>query len=96
VAQTAVGLIYYKGNTSEIPQDYKQAFFWLQKAADQGVYAAQRTVSDMYMLGQGTPKDHELSKFYGDKAAEQKRDREHQIERRRTVQTVPPTGPSTR
>jgi hypothetical protein len=81
IAQTAVGLIYYRGNTSEIPQDYKQAFFWLQKAADQGAYAAQRTVSDMYMLGQGTPKDRELSKFYGDKAAEQKLDREHQIER---------------
>lgn len=81
LAQTAVGLIYYKGNTSEIPQDYKQAFFWLQKAADQGIYAAQRTVSDMYMLGQGTPQNRELFKFYGDKAAEQKRDREHQIER---------------
>ena len=81
MSQTAVGLIYYKGNTSEIPQDYKQAFFWLRKAADQGVYAAQQTVSDMYMLGQGTAKDRELSKFYGDKAEEQKRDRQHQIER---------------
>jgi hypothetical protein len=81
MAQTSVGLIYYKGNTTEIPQNYKQAFFWLQKAADQGIYAAQRTVSDMYMLGQGTPKDRELSKFYGDKAEEQKRDRQHQVER---------------
>ena len=35
----------------------------------------------MYMLGQGTAKDRELSKFYGDKAEEQKRDRQHQIER---------------
>jgi len=81
MAQTAVGLIYYQGRTREVPQDYKQAFFWLRKAADAGVYAAQRTVSDMYMLGQGTAKDRELSRFYGDKAAEQKRDREHQIER---------------
>jgi hypothetical protein len=81
MAQTAVGLIYYKGNTSEIPQDYGRAFSWLRKAADQGIYAAQRTVSDMYMLGQGTSQNRELSKFYGDKAAEQKRDREHQIER---------------
>ncbi|HKI26787.1 MAG TPA: tetratricopeptide repeat protein [Candidatus Sulfotelmatobacter sp.] len=81
MAQTAVGLIYYQGRTREVPQDYKQAFLWLRKAADAGVYAAQRTVSDMYMLGQGTPKDRELSRFYGDKAAEQKRDREHQIER---------------
>lgn len=81
MAQTAVGLIYYQGRTRQVPQDYKQAFFWLRKAADAGVYAAQRTVSDMYMLGQGTAKDRELSRFYGDKAAEQKRDREHQIER---------------
>jgi TPR repeat protein len=35
----------------------------------------------MYMLGQGTPRDPELSRFYGDKAAEQKRDWEHQQER---------------
>ncbi len=81
MAQTAVGLIYYQGRTRDVPQDYKQAFFWLRKAADAGVYAAQRTVSDMYMLGQGTPQDRELSRFYGEKAAEQKRDREHQLER---------------
>jgi hypothetical protein len=81
MAQTAVGLIYYQGRTRQVPQDYKQAFFWLRKAADAGIYAAQRTVSDMYMLAQGTPKDVELSHFYGEKAAEQKRDREHQIER---------------
>jgi hypothetical protein len=81
MAQTAVGLIYYQGRTRQVPQDYKQAFFWLRKAADAGVYAAQRTVGDMYMLGQGTPKDRELSQFYSEKAAEQKRDREHQLER---------------
>ncbi|MGP8092595.1 MAG: tetratricopeptide repeat protein [Candidatus Sulfotelmatobacter sp.] len=81
MAQTAVGLIYYQGRTRDVPQDYKQAFVWLRKAADAGVYAAQRTVSDMYMLGQGTPQDRELSHFYGEKAAEQKRDREHQLER---------------
>ncbi len=81
MAQTAVGLIYYKGRADKVPQDYEQALFWLRKASDQGVYAAQRTVSDMYMLGQGTPQDRELSKFYGDKAAEQKRDREHQMQR---------------
>jgi len=81
MAQTAVGLIYYQGRTRDVPQDYSQAFLWLRKAADAGIYAAQRTVSDMYMLGQGTAKDRELSKFYGDKAAEQKRDWEHQKER---------------
>jgi hypothetical protein len=81
MAQTAVGLIYYQGRVRQVPQDYKQAFFWLHKAADAGVYAAQRTVADMYMLGEGIPKDRELSQFYAEKAAEQKRDREHQLER---------------
>jgi len=55
-AQVAVGLIYYQGRGT-IPQDYTQAFFWLHKAADQGVYAAQRTVAEMYSAGQGTPRD---------------------------------------
>lgn len=81
MAQTAVGLIYYQGRTRDVPQDYNQAFLWLRKAADAGIYAAQRTVTDMYMLGQGTTKDRELSQFYAAKAEEQKRDREHQIER---------------
>ncbi len=81
LAEMAVGMIYYHGQDTAVPQDYKQALYWLRKAADQGVYAAQKTVSDMYMLGQGTPRDAELSRFYGDKAAEQKRDWEHQQER---------------
>jgi hypothetical protein len=81
MAQTAVGLIYYQGRTRDVPQDYKQAFYWLKKSADAGIYAAQRTVSDMYMLGQGTTKDRELSQFYAAKAAEQKRDKERQEDR---------------
>lgn len=75
-AQTAVGLIYYQGNNAEVPQDYPQAFFWLSKAAAQDNYAAQKKIADMYMLGQGTKRDPELSRFYADKAAEQKRDAE--------------------
>jgi hypothetical protein len=81
MAQTAVGLLYYRGRTGQVEQNYEQALPWLRKAADSGVYAAQRTVSDMYALGQGAPKDPELAKFYGDKAAEQKRDRQRQEDR---------------
>lgn len=88
-AQTAVGLIYYQGNNSEVPQNYEQALFWLQKAAAQDVYAANKTLADMYMLGQGTKRDPELSRFYANKAAEQKldmqreQDREERAEARR-------------
>jgi TPR repeat protein len=35
----------------------------------------------MYTLGQGTPRDLELSKFYAGKAAEQKRDKEREEDR---------------
>jgi Sel1 repeat len=80
-AQTAVGLIYYQGNNTEVPQNYEQALFWLQKAASQDVYAAEKTLADMYMLGQGTKRDPQLSHFYADKAAEQKRDMEREQDR---------------
>jgi hypothetical protein len=80
-AQTAVGLIYYQGNNADVPQNYEQALFWLKKAASQDVYAANKTLADMYTLGQGTPRDLELSKFYAGKAAEQKRDKEREEDR---------------
>ena len=94
MAETAVGLIYYQGSAG-IPQDYEKALFWLRKAADQGVYCAQTTVSDMYMLGQGTKRDVELSHFYGEKAAEQKREWERAEDReeaRRNAATGALTG----
>ena len=80
-AQTAVGLIYYQGNNAEVPQNYEQALFWLQKAASQDIYAAEKTLADMYMLGQGTKRDPQLSHFYADKAAEQKREMEREQDR---------------
>jgi hypothetical protein len=80
MAQTAVGLLLYQGHEG-IPQDYKQALFWLRKAADQGIYAAQKTVADMYMLGQGTAPDPNLSNFYAAKASEQKREWERNQDR---------------
>jgi hypothetical protein len=79
-AQTAVGLIYYQGRPA-VPQDYKQAFYWLHKAADQGVYAAQRTVAEMYKAGQGTARDATLSGIYTARADEQKHDKERQEDR---------------
>jgi hypothetical protein len=79
-AQTAVGLIYYQGRPN-VPQDYKQAFYWLHKAADQGVYAAQRTVAEMYKAGQGTAPDATLSGIYTARADEQKHDKERQEDR---------------
>jgi hypothetical protein len=76
-AQMVVGLIYYQGR-GDIAQDYAQAFFWLHKAADQGVYNAQRLVAEMYAAGQGTAKDATLSGIYTARADEQKHDLERQ------------------
>lgn len=81
MAQTIVGLTYYQGRTREVPQDYGKAIFYLKKAAAQGVYAAEQTLSDIYTLGEGTEKNPELARFYGDKAEAQKRDAIHEKER---------------
>lgn len=85
-AQTAVGLIYYLGSNTDVPQDYKQALFWLGKAAAQDSYAAQQRLADMYMLGQGTPRDPELSHFYAEKAAAQKQDMQREQDRQERQQ----------
>jgi hypothetical protein len=74
-AQAAVGLLYYQGN-GEVAQNYEKAFFWLHKAADQGVYAAQRTVAEMYTAGLGTRRDATLAGIYTARADEQKHDLE--------------------
>ena len=74
-AQAAVGLLYYQGRGG-VAQDYKEAFLWLRKAADQGVYAAQRTVAEMYSAGQGTNRDPTSAAIYTARADEQKHDME--------------------
>ena len=76
-AQMVVGLIYYQGK-GDIAQDYKQAFVFLHKAADQGDYHAQRLVAEMYAAGQGTAKDPTLAGIYTARADEQKHDFERQ------------------
>ena len=79
-AQAAVGLLYYQGRPS-VPQSYEEAFFWLHKAADQGVYPAQRTIAEMYTAGQGTKRDATLAGIYAARADEQK----HDMERRQDM-----------
>jgi len=80
-AQAAVGLLYYQGHGA-VAQDYTQAFFWLHKAADQGVFAAQRTVEEMYTAGQGTQANPTLAAIYTARADEQK----HDMERRQDAE----------
>lgn len=76
-AQTAVGLLYDQGS-GDVEQDYKQALYWLRKAADQGVYPAERRVAEMYAAGLGTPRDPTMARIYTARADEQKHDYERQ------------------
>ncbi|HTV16496.1 MAG TPA: tetratricopeptide repeat protein [Acidobacteriaceae bacterium] len=76
-AQTAVGLLYDQGSGG-VEQDYRQAFYWLHKAADQGVYPAQRRIAEMYAAGLGTPRDATMAHIYTARADEQKHDYERQ------------------
>ena len=45
-----------KPQNRSITQDYKEAFKWYLKAAEQGVAEAQYNLSDMYENGRGIPK----------------------------------------
>jgi TPR repeat protein len=80
-AQTLAGTLYYQGHDPELPQDYGQALVWLKKAAAQGSYAAQRTLAEMYTLGEGTAPNAETAHYYDGKADEQQRLKEREEDR---------------
>ena len=68
-AQFNLGILYAKGRG--VPQDYKQAHIWLQKAADQGDASAQTSVGLLYALGMGVPQDYKQACMWLQKAADQ-------------------------
>lgn len=57
--------------TQGIPQDYKQAFDWYQKAADLGYGDAQLRLAEMYQQGQGVEQSNDLALQWYKTAAEQ-------------------------
>lgn len=80
-AQMAAGLLYYQGRP-DVSQNYGRALYWLRKAADQGVYNAQRTVAEMFKAGQGTSRDPAMAEIYTARADEQRHDFERAQESR--------------
>jgi uncharacterized protein len=68
-AQYQLGLMYYKGQG--VAQDYKQAAFWYQKAADQGNANGQYNLGVMYDNGRGVAQDYKQAAFWYQKAADQ-------------------------
>jgi TPR repeat protein len=41
--------MYFRGH--EVPQDYAQADYWYEKAADQGLANAEYAIGDLYYYG---------------------------------------------
>lgn len=61
-AQYQLGLRYLNGQG--INQDKKQAFYWLELAAENGNLAAQQQITDMYLNGIGTSKSLNDAMFW--------------------------------
>ena len=67
--QHVLATSYYKGDG--VPRDFREAFKWYQKAADQDFANSQYMLAVMYDNGQGVPRNYpEAVKWYR-KAAEQ-------------------------
>jgi TPR repeat protein len=68
-AEQLLGLMYYMGRG--VARDYKQAFFWSQKAATAGKSDAQYLIGAMYYTGNAVPLDQRQAVMWFKKAAEQ-------------------------
>ena len=54
-----------------VEQDYKQAFAWFKKAAEQGRDAAQYNLGSMYLKGEGVQKNYQEALTWSLKAKDQ-------------------------
>ena len=68
-AQFNVGMLYLKGEG--VPQDYKEARFWFEKAARHGLADAQTSLATLYRDGLGTSADLAQAMQWFEKAAQQ-------------------------
>ncbi|WP_439239162.1 tetratricopeptide repeat protein [Lonepinella sp. BR2919] len=55
-------------------KDYQKSFYWIQKAAEQGVSEAQVRLGALYFLGQGVQKDAKQAFYWFEKGAKQGND----------------------
>lgn len=67
--QYSIGTAYLNGDGVE--QDYKQAVYWISKAAEQGDQIAQYDLSVMYLNGEGVEQDYGKGFYWVSKAAAQ-------------------------
>lgn len=64
-----IGTMYIGGDG--VKQDFKKAFYWLQKSAKAGESRAQSLIGSMYYSGKGTKQDYQKALYWHKKAAEQ-------------------------
>jgi hypothetical protein len=69
-AQSSLGFCYISG-CEGVGEDYTQAAYWLQKAADQCDEEAEAELGSLYYNGAGVKKDWETAKKWFQKVAEQ-------------------------
>ena len=69
-AQFVVGGMYYKGQGTD--PDHRQGFFWLLKAAEQGVSSPESLsiIGTMYLQGIGVPQNYMEARKYLERAAD--------------------------
>jgi TPR repeat protein len=58
-------------NGKGVLKDDKQAVYWYQKAADQGLAEAQYNLGVMYVNGKGVLKDYKQAVYWCQKSADQ-------------------------
>ena len=61
----------YKGEG--VPQNYKDAKYWYEKAAEQGNVMARYNLALMYYKGEGIEKDYKKARYWFERLAEQGR-----------------------
>lgn len=67
--QRYLGEMYEYGRG--VTRDEKQAFYWYQKAADQGLASAQNNLGVLYLNGRGVAKDSQQAFYWYQKSADQ-------------------------
>ena len=70
-AQTALGMLLSGITHGDFRKNYKQSFYWVHEAAEQGYSKAELAIAEMYMNGVVIPMNAKKAKVWYEKAAAQ-------------------------
>jgi TPR repeat protein len=71
IAQTALSMMLSGINHGDFRKNYKQSFYWVKQAAEQGYSKAELAIAEMYMNGVVIPMNAKKAKVWYEKAAAQ-------------------------